>query len=264
MARASHLRVGKSVLADGTGAAREQEAEGRAAMNSAVKDAVAFHSEIAAEFHASYQTHANRRERVRVWRGFLDRYARGARLAYDMGCGTGILTCELAARGIETIGIDGSEAMLNIARDTARNLGGAKVTFVQRMLPIPDTAAYARADLIISSSCIEYLESIPAALICFRELLEQRGVLIFSVSNHDSLSRKLVRSVNRLTGRPRYLGLLRHFMTAEEIRRDLEASGLVYLEHAYFAGADRFNRVLARFLPPQFTSNMIIVAALRR
>jgi SAM-dependent methyltransferase len=123
--------------------------------------------------------------------------------------------------------------------------------------------AFRQADLIISSSCIEYLDSIPEVLACFRALLREGGVLIFSVSNHDSLSRKLVRFVHRLTGRPRYLGLLRHFMTAEEIHADLVASGLVYLEHAYFAGADRLNRTLSHFLAPQFTSNMIIVAARR-
>jgi hypothetical protein len=50
-------------------------------------------------------------------------------------------------------------------------------------------------------------------------------------------------------------------MTVDEIKRDLTGAGLEYLEHAYFGGADRVNRLLSSFLPPRLTSNMIIVAA---
>jgi hypothetical protein len=50
-------------------------------------------------------------------------------------------------------------------------------------------------------------------------------------------------------------------MTVDEIKRDLASAGLEYLEHAYFGGADRVNRLLSSFLPPRLTSNMIIVAA---
>ena len=34
----------------------------------------------------------------------------------DFGCGTGLLTCELAKRGYQTIGIDPAVAMLDVAR----------------------------------------------------------------------------------------------------------------------------------------------------
>lgn len=40
--------------------------------------------------------------------------------------------------------------------------------------------------------------------------------------------------------------------------RALTAVGLTCLEHAYFAGADRMNRVLGRVLPARQSSNMII------
>jgi ubiquinone/menaquinone biosynthesis C-methylase UbiE len=38
----------------------------------------------------------------------------------DVGCGTGLLTCELAAHGHRTIGVDPSPAMLDVARARAR------------------------------------------------------------------------------------------------------------------------------------------------
>ncbi len=227
------------------------------------ENAVSFYSEVAPDFHASYQTDPNRRERMRVWDDFLNRYAKGARFAYDVGCGSGLLSCELAARGIDTIGIDGAPGMLAIAQQTARDRGLQNLSFQQHLLPVADTSGFRAADLVISSSAIEYLESIPDALRFLRALLLDSGVVVFSVSNHDSLSRKLARAVHRFTGRPRYLKFLRHFMTIEALRRDLADAGLRYLEHAYFGGADRLNRLLRGFLPPRAASNMIIVAARR-
>jgi ubiquinone/menaquinone biosynthesis C-methylase UbiE len=232
-------------------------------MSAPADDGVGFYSEIAPDFHASYSWDANRRERMRVWDEFFDRYARGAAFAYDVGCGSGVLACALAERGIECIGIDGASGMLAIARRIAGERGLAHLSFQQHRLPISDTSEFRPADLVISSSAIEYLDSIPEALQFLRNLVKESGVVVFSVSNHDCLSRKLVRTIHRLTGRPRYLKFLRHFMTVNEIKRDLAGAGFDYLEHAYFGGADRLNRLLSHFLPPRATSNMIIVAARR-
>jgi SAM-dependent methyltransferase len=172
-----------------------------------------------------------------------------------------VLACELAGRGIETIGIDGAAGMLSIANRTARACGLGNVSFRQQRLPIADTTDWRRADLVVSSSAIEYLESIPEALRFLSNLLRDGGVTIFSVSNRDSLSRAMVRAVHAVTGRPRYLSFLRHFMSAEQVQAAVATAGLDYVEHAYFGGADRLNRLLGRCLPPRFASNMIIMAA---
>src|SRR5581483_9050099 len=197
-------------------------------------DGVAFYSNIAPEFHASYASDPNRLERMQVWRGFLDRYASGASFAYDMGCGSGMLSCELASRGIETVGIDGASGMLSIAEQGARERGLRNVSFRQHRLPVADTSGWRPAELIVSSSAIEYLDSIPEALRFLHGLLKEGGVAIFSVSNRDSLSRLMVRSVHRVTGRPRYLKFLRHFIRPDELKAAAETAGLTYLEHAYF------------------------------
>jgi predicted TPR repeat methyltransferase len=154
--------------------------------------------------------------------------------------------------------------MLAIAQQTARDRGLKNLSFQQHLLPIADTSALRCADLVVSSSAIEYLESIPDALRFLRALLLDSGVVVFSVSNRDSLSRKVVRIIHRFTGRPRYLSFLHHFMTIEAIQGDLANAGLHYLEHAYFGGADRLNRLLGWFLPPRAANNMIIVAARRQ
>ncbi len=227
-------------------------------------DAVAYYSDVADEFHASYGRDANRQERVQVWRGYFDRFLHDAAFAYDLGCGSGILACELARRGIETIGIDGAGGMLKIAETTARARGIDNVGFRQHRLPIADTTGFRIADAIISSSALEYLDSMPEALEFLGRLLRPGGITIFSVSNADSLSRKAVRLVHRLTGRPAYFSLLKQFRTPEALRRELQQAGFEYLDHSYFAKADRINRLLGRVLPDRYASNMVIVAAQRR
>jgi 2-polyprenyl-3-methyl-5-hydroxy-6-metoxy-1,4-benzoquinol methylase len=45
----------------------------------------------------------------------------------DIGCGTGLLTCELAMRGYDVVGIDPWDAMLAVARSRP---GGERVTWI--------------------------------------------------------------------------------------------------------------------------------------
>jgi SAM-dependent methyltransferase len=67
----------------------------------------------------------------------------GARDVIDLGCGTGVLAVDLAARGHEVVGIDPADAMLAIAR--ARS-GGDRVTWI---LGTAADLAPASADLIV-------------------------------------------------------------------------------------------------------------------
>jgi SAM-dependent methyltransferase len=46
----------------------------------------------------------------------------------DIGCGTGLLTCELARRGHRVTGVDPSSAMLDVARDRS---GGERVRWIE-------------------------------------------------------------------------------------------------------------------------------------
>ena len=50
------------------------------------------------------------------------RYGLSPKLGLDLGCGTGNLTTELSARGIEMTGIDISEDMLMVAREKSSDM----------------------------------------------------------------------------------------------------------------------------------------------
>ena len=226
-------------------------------------DPVAFHSDIAAAFDASYAADPNRLERIEVWRACLDRYTTHVLVAYDIGCGAGALTVEIAPRADAVIAIDGAEGMLALAKRNVATRGFDHVKFLQARLPIVDASRLAPAQLVIASSVIEYLPSLPDALAMLVSLMAPGATLMFSISNKSSISRAVVRAVHRITGRPRYLGLVLHFVTAEQIKALLEGAGLDLVDLRYFGGADRTNRALAQVFPIRFAANMILVVARR-
>ena len=51
----------------------------------------------------------------------------GARHIVDLGCGTGLITCDLARRGYRMIGVDPSAGMVALARQRA---GGEQVRWI--------------------------------------------------------------------------------------------------------------------------------------
>ena len=226
-------------------------------------DAVAFHSEIAKDFHASYNDDPNRKERLVVWRRYISRFVTKGEKAYDVGCGSGMLTCEIAPYARQVIAIDGAAGMLEIARKTVAERGLGNVEFKQSRLPPASTDGLPVADIVISSSVIEYLDFVEGALEFIHAILKPGGVLLFSISNRNSIKRQAVKIFHRLTGRPRYFGLLKHFLSVEDIRAALEKTGFVFLESEYFDGKDRINSILGTVLPKKYSSNLILAAAHR-
>lgn len=225
-------------------------------------DALDFHTKIAIEFDQSYSYDSNRLERLDIWKAYLAKYASGVDLAYDLGCGSGAITCLLAQYAKRVIAIDGAEGMLAVARKNAAARGVSdRIEFRQSRLPIPGQVTLPQADIVISSSAIEYMDSVPDALAFARGLLKHQGTLIFSMSNRDSISRKIVRVVHGVTGRPKYIKYLQHFVTLADLEQYLEVGGFTPVEFSYFGGADRLNRYLASLLSPSRANNMILIAA---
>jgi ubiquinone/menaquinone biosynthesis C-methylase UbiE len=97
----------------------------------------------------------------------------------DAGCGSGPLTAELRAKGALMTGLDGSPAMLEIAR---RRLGDdvpLHVADLAQPLPFADDTF----DDVVASLVLHYLEDWDAPLAEFRRVLKPGGRLVLSV-NH--------------------------------------------------------------------------------
>jgi SAM-dependent methyltransferase len=115
--------------------------------------------------------------------GFFRELAGDSRKAIlEMGCGTGRLACELAARGHRVTGADPAAAMLDIARHRP---GGDKVKWIEA-----DAAGFAddeRYDLIVMTGhAFQVLledREVRTALATFRRHLTAGGRLAFETRN---------------------------------------------------------------------------------
>lgn len=115
-------------------------------------------------------------------RFYADLAGTAAKSILDVGCGTGRLACNLAARGHRVTGADPAFAMLDIAR---RRSGGDRVHWVQS--DAAGLSLAARFDLIIMTGhAFQKLlanEEIRAALRAFALHLEPEGRLAFETRN---------------------------------------------------------------------------------
>lgn len=76
----------------------------------------------------------------------------------DLGCGTGTMTVEIAARGADVLGIDGSVEMVNIARSEYPNLSFA-------VGDAHDFITTERYDAVVSNSALHWMARDPSAVI---------------------------------------------------------------------------------------------------
>lgn len=85
-------------------------------------------------------------ERAEYLIGLLDRLDHKAGLTLDLACGTGSFTIELAERGIDIYGIDGSESMLSVAKQKAADRG-LDILFLRQQMQNIDL--YGTVDTVI-------------------------------------------------------------------------------------------------------------------
>lgn len=113
---------------------------------------------------AGYDEENGDREDLRFIADLAERL--GARRVSDVGCGTGLLACDLASRGMQVTGVDPGRAILELAR---RRPGSGAVRWIQGTaadLPAAD------ADLVVLSAHVaNYLPTRQA----WRQLLADLG-----------------------------------------------------------------------------------------
>jgi len=114
----------------------------------------------------------------------FDKYGASVKKIVDIGCGTGSITTELAARGYAMTGVDISAEMLALAERKAE-ARGARVRYAEQDMVCLDTGAEADA-VICSFDGINYLTETADVRACFSSVaatLAQGGLFIFDVSS---------------------------------------------------------------------------------
>ncbi len=116
----------------------------------------------------------------------FDRYGLKPKLGLDLGCGTGNMTTELAARGIEMTGVDLSEDMLCVARDKSLDMDILYLNQDMRTFEL-----YGTVDFIVSSlDCINYITDKRDLLKVMRlvnNYLDPGGLFIFDINTRYKL-----------------------------------------------------------------------------
>lgn len=122
------------------------------------------------------------------WVAFVVRTARergwAGERALDVGCGTGNATGPMAARGVEVVGVDASEAMLRVARAKFPGLRFHRADVRELRLGERFGLAYSVFDALNNLTTADHLA---AALQRIGEHLVPGGVLMFDVNTSVGL-----------------------------------------------------------------------------
>lgn len=104
------------------------------------------------------------------------------RRVLDVGCGSGLLSAALRAKGARMTGFDGSPAMIELARRRLGESAQLQVADLGRPLPF----AHGAFDDVVMSLVLHYLRDWDAPLAELRRVLKPGGRLLLSV-NHPAV-----------------------------------------------------------------------------
>jgi 2-polyprenyl-3-methyl-5-hydroxy-6-metoxy-1,4-benzoquinol methylase len=147
------------------------------------------------------------RDRHDVVHAVLDGRIRTRRML-DLGCGTGQLAIEMAARGIESVGIDVAQRMVEIARDNAKSARSPANFFHADVLG--DLCHFGKFDLVSAQGLIECspLGKLDHFFSMCGQLLEENGSLV--IGSRNRLFNAV--SLNAYTRLEQELGMLQHLL----------------------------------------------------
>ncbi|MBS2021164.1 MAG: glycosyltransferase [Deltaproteobacteria bacterium] len=155
----------------------------------------------------------------------------------DAGCGPGVLSVGIAQLGFAVQGCDVSGGMIAEARTRAQkaDLGPGSCAFTESDLAGFLSAQPKPADLVVSSSVLEYLEDPRAGLLQLVEQVAPGGTLLVSLPNPRSLLRRLEPLAQRFVrGDSRYRHVLGGALAPEEAIALATSRGLKLERQVHF------------------------------
>jgi 2-polyprenyl-3-methyl-5-hydroxy-6-metoxy-1,4-benzoquinol methylase len=196
----------------------------------------------APRFAAAYERDPRFREREALWCSLIDRYGRDS--CIDVGCGPGVLARYAAARGIATLGIDRSSAMIALARSVAMPNLELRVGDFRELEVAP-------AELVVCSSVLEYIPELDRAVARLAGLVRSGGHVLASLPNPRSLYRRAERIAFHISGKPAYRRHVAPLITLAAARSLFALHGLATIDLVYSA---RF----APMLPDVLAANLAV------
>jgi trans-aconitate methyltransferase len=209
----------------------------------------------AAEFFNWRSQTGQFRERERkflaVARTALEKSPGESPLCVDLGCGPGAITLQVADLGFETIGVDSSAAMIDLASKAADKSSEIqrRCTFVQADLGGFLETFERSVDLIVSSSVFEYLEDPTRIIELVAARLHPGALFAVSVPNERSVYRWVEPLL--MLRKPKGVRYTRHWHNKARARHlipEAATLGLQPVEVSYFGHVSLSGRpILARF-----------------
>ncbi len=168
-------------------------------------------------------------------RSFLRAHVNSGERALDLGCGTGLLTAELAAAGAKPVGVEIAAAGLERARAAHPELD-FRLAPIDGPLPFEDGSF----ELVWTSEVIEHIADTARWLSEVRRVLVPGGRLVLTTPAHGRL-RIAAGGIDRFSDP---LGDHLHLYTRSSLRRLLEEFGFHRIEIRAAGGPPGLKRVL--------------------
>jgi len=225
------------------------------------RNAIEWHTQIAQDFDDKYAKSRSFKERYDVWTALIDKYCSAEFRAIDLGCGSGIFTFYLAQRCKSVTGLDASPAMLNICQKKREATAVSNVDFRDCDFNSMGLAITERADLIVCSSVLEYLDDLDQFLRVIRSSLSGKGLLIFSMPNKRSFYRRLEPAAFEILGRPKYYRHVKNVCGFGEIATKLRHLGFEILESHYYGYTPFLSQLFRRVGLARYSENLFVAVA---
>jgi|WetSurMetagenome_2_1015567.scaffolds.fasta_scaffold01302_11 SAM-dependent methyltransferase len=202
-------------------------------LNNNKKDTARYFSKTSLEFDNYYNTDPAFQERFYIITDLLNKYKDNYKIAYDIGCGSGVFSFYMANLNKNVLGVDFSESMIEICNNN--NVDFDNLKFICKQVPFSINEEIGKADLILASSLLEYIFDINLTIDFFKKLLNDNGLVIISIPNSFSVYRKFEKISYKLFKKPEYLKYTKFKYKIDEFDKLMETKGFGKIESDFFS-----------------------------
>lgn len=221
----------------------------------------AFHEALASSWSAGYWRGGFRR-RIIFFRTRMQECVSKADRWLDAGCGSGVLSRELGRLGASVVAVDGSPAMIKVAKQET-DISHGDISFKElttiEELGEPDESF----DGVLCSSVIEYVDYPDRAFKELSRVTKPDGNILVSVPNRYSpirLTQKALRAIGIRFGKEYYpyLAVSKHDYNSRNICIVLERAGFLVDR------VDHFDPLFSGFLGYLHLGSLLLITAHKR